>query len=231
MHWGESRRSRTSKKALEAKLALGDIGLFEEPESRMPAFGDYADSWIKNYAKMECKPSTVDGYEGVLRLYLRPTFAPQRLNEIKREQIKGLISDMVAKGLARSTVRNTVSVLRSIFNDAIEDRVIESNPAVRLGRFTRAAKTTGAKGVALTPVEIKQFLNAANQLCPQYWALFLLAVRAGLRRGELVALQWGDIEFGKNKLDENRFIVVQHNYVRRKHTSTKSRKARRVDMS
>jgi integrase len=58
-----------------------------------------------------------------------------------------------------------------------------------------------------------------------------MALRAGLRRGELVAVQWGDIQFGKDERDPNRFIVVQHNYVRREHTTTKSKKSRRVDMS
>ena len=53
----------------------------------------------------------------------------------------------------------------------------------------------------------------------------------GLRRGELVALQFGDIEFGKDDENGNRFILVQHNYVRREHTTTKSKKSRRVDMS
>jgi integrase len=47
----------------------------------------------------------------------------------------------------------------------------------------------------------------------------------------LVALQWGDIEFGKSDEDPNRYILVQHNYVRRQYTSTKSKKSRRVDMS
>jgi len=56
-------------------------------------------------------------------------------------------------------------------------------------------------------------------------------LRAGLRRGELVALQYGDIQFGTNEQDPNRFIVVQHNYVRREHTTTKSKKSRRVDLS
>lgn len=47
----------------------------------------------------------------------------------------------------------------------------------------------------------------------------------------LVALQWGDIQFGKDETDSNRFIIVQHNYVRREHATTKSKKSRRVDRS
>ena len=58
-----------------------------------------------------------------------------------------------------------------------------------------------------------------------------MAVRAGLRRGELVALQWGDIQLGGDDNDSERFILVQHNYVRREHTTTKSKKSRRVDLS
>ena len=58
-----------------------------------------------------------------------------------------------------------------------------------------------------------------------------MAVRAGLRRGELVALQWGDLQFGEDADHSDRFILVQHNYVRREHTTTKSKKARRVDLS
>jgi integrase len=68
-------------------------------------------------------------------------------------------------------------------------------------------------------------------VCPDYYAVFLTALRAGLRRGELVALQWGDIQFGRDENDSNRFIIVRHNYVLREHTTTKSKKSRRVDLS
>jgi len=85
--------------------------------------------------------------------------------------------------------------------------------------------------ISLTPSEAEQFLRAAREICPEYHPLFLMALRAGLRRGELVAVQWGDIQFGKDEQDANRFIVVRHNYVRREHTTTKSKKSRRVDMS
>jgi integrase len=142
-----------------------------------------------------------------------------------------MISDLVAKDLSRNTVRNALCVVRGIFNYAIEEGLIESNPAARLGRFTRTAKTADTAGVALTPAEVKSFLDAAKEVCPDYYILFLVALRAGLRRGELVALQWGDIQFGKDENDSNRFMIVQHNYVCREHTTTKSKKSRRVDLS
>jgi integrase len=107
--------------------------------------------------------------------------------------------------------------------------LLESNPAARLGRFTRSAKTAEAKGIALTSKEVQQFLQAAQEICPEYYPLFLMAVRAGLRRGELVAVQWGDIQFSGDADCSDRFILVQHNYVRREHTTTKSKKARRLE--
>jgi integrase len=121
-------------------------------------------------------------------------------------------------------------VIRGLFNYAIEEGLVESNPAARLGRFTRSAKTPESKGIALTSMEVKHFLNAAQEIWPDYHPLLLMAVHAGLRRGELVALQWGDIQLGENDNSE-RFILVQHNYVRREHTTTKSKKSCRVDLS
>jgi integrase len=70
-----------------------------------------------------------------------------------------------------------------------------------------------------------------SEISSEYYPLFLLAVRTGLRRGELVSVRWGDFQFGRHENDPNRFILVQHNYARREHTTTKSKKSRRVDMS
>jgi integrase len=219
------------RRQLEAKLALGDLALFDKKGEKTQTFGSYADKWLKNYARVECKTSTADGYEGVIEQYLRPRFGNRTLDQIKRDDIKAMINELIAKELSRNTVRNALCVIRGIFNEAIEAGIVEVNPAARLGRFTRTAKTTKVKGISLTPVEADQFLQAAKEICPEYHPLFLMALRAGLRRGELVAVQWGDIQFGKDEDDGNRFIVVQHNYVRREHTTTKSKKSRRVDIS
>ncbi len=230
---GESRAIAEKVRCmLEAKLALGEVGLLDdEDDSQMPTFDNYADRWLKEYANVECKKSTAEGYTRVLSQYLRPRFASKRLDQIKRDDIKALIRHLIAKELSRNTIRNTLCVVRGMFTQAIEDGLLESNPAARVGRFTRPAKVSETTGVALTPEEVQQFLDAAREVCPEYYALFLVAVRAGLRRGELVALQWGDIHFGKNEADDQRYILVRHNYVRGENTTTKSKKSRRVDMS
>ena len=228
---GSREAAEQVRRLLEAKLALGDLTVLDSDAGKIPSFDTYADSWVKDYARIECKTSTADGYEGVLAQYLRPKFGKKRLNEIKRDDVKALINALIGKELSRNTIRNTLCVIRGLFNYAIEEGLLESNPAARLGRFTRTAKTAETRGIALAAKEVRQFLNAAQEVCSDYYALFLMAVRTGLRRGELVALQWGDIQFGGDEDDSNRFILVQHNYVRREHTTTKSKKARRVDLS
>ena len=117
-----------------------------------------------------------------------------------------------------------------ILNQAIEDGLIDRNPASRLGRFTKTAKAK-FQATALAHQESETFLASTQEVCPDYFALFLTALRAGLRRGELVALRWGDIQFGNSDKDPNRYIFVQHNYVARQFTTPKSKKARRVDLS
>jgi integrase len=118
-------------------------------------------------------------------------------NEIRRDDIKALINHLISKDLSRNTIRNALCVIRSLFNYAIEEGFVEFNPAARLGRFTRSAKTPETKGVALTTMEVQQFLKAAQEIFPDYHPLLMMAVRAGLRRGELVALQWGDVQLGR----------------------------------
>ncbi len=218
------------RRAVEAKLSLGDMGIFAE-DDKSQSFDTYADAWMKDYARVECKKSTADGYEGVLRQYLRPRFGKKQLDQVSRDDIKVMINELIAKDLSRNTIRNALCVIRGMFNQAVEEGALSANPASRLGRFTRTAKGTETKGTALTSVEAATFLEAAKEICLEYHPLFLVALRAGLRRGELVSLQWGDVQLGKDENDENRFFVVRNNYVRREHTTTKSKKHRRVDMS
>jgi integrase len=115
-------------------------------------------------------------------------------------------------------------------NHAVEDGLIDHNPAQKLGRFTKTEKPAH-QAEAMTRAESEAFLAATLELCPDYHPLFLMAFRAGLRKGELLAVKWGDIQFGGSDEDPNRYILVQRNFVHGKFTTPKSKKSRRVDLS
>lgn len=80
--------------------------------------------------------------------------------------------------------------------------------------------------------EAEAFLAATRDRDPEYYPVFLVALRCGLRQGELIALRWSDVQLGADRDDKNRFIFVQQNFSRGKFSTPKSKYSRRrVDIS
>ncbi len=65
---------------------------------------------------------------------------------------------------------------------------MDRNPCAQLGKFSKSEKPE-RQATALTREESERLLEAAKEFCPDYAPLFIAALRAGLRRGELVAIQ------------------------------------------
>jgi integrase len=217
------------RRQLEAKLALGDLGFLTE--SSALTFEQYSQRWLKQHAEVALKQSTIDSYSQLLRLNVLPRFGQLQVTAIQRDQVKEFLSDWSARGeLSRNTLRLMLCTLRVILNHAVEDGIIDHNPAEKLGRFTKTARPVH-QAEALTRAETEAFLASVRVLCPEFHPLFLMALRAGLRKGELIALKWGDIQFGDNAEDRNRYVLVQRNYSHGKFTTPKSKKSRRVDLS
>ena len=226
---GSRQAAEKVKREIEARMALGDLRLLTDQP--VPTLEEYAAQWIKNYAKVECKTNTWESYNRSLRLYILPAFGRFHLPEITRARMKAFLAEKVAEQRhSGNTIRLMIAPLRSILNHAIEDELIDRNPALRIGRFYRV-QFEARKPTALTPEESQQFLEGAKRFCPAYHPLFLCALRAGLRQGELLGLKWGDIQFGQSESDANRYILVQRNLQAGRFVSTKSHRRRRVDVS
>lgn len=171
------------KRKLEARLAEGDLGCLEE--RTVPVFRDYSERWLKEYAELECKASTVGFYRQCLKLHVEPKFGELRLDAITRDHVKAWIAPLCEEGYARNTVRLAVTTLRTILNAAREDGLIATNPADKLGRFVKTEKPP-QEATALTREETQALLDKAKETCSvRDYALVLCALRAGLRRGEL----------------------------------------------
>ncbi len=157
--------------------------------------------------------------------------SPSRLDSIEREDVKRFILDLRARDFAKNTIRLAVTTLRAALNAAVEDELIEYNPAQGLGRFVKSEKAT-REATSLKPKEVERLLRAArDELSLADYTLIFTAVRAGLREGEIAALQWGDVQFGEGEEDSDRYIVVQRNYDRRWSRKMLTPKSRRPSAS
>jgi integrase len=205
---------------IEEKLKAGELRISEsEP---MPTFGEYARKFLDNVTHL--KHSTVASYEGILRNHLGD-LQDQPLDQIKRTDIKDLISAKQKRGgVAPGTVNNIQRFISRVFSDAREDEFIAINPAERLGKFINS-KDHKVEINPLTREEAKIFLDVIQAHYPRHYPFFLCALRTGLRLGELLALQWGDIDF------HGGFIEVRRSFTRGHYTTPKNGKTRRVDMS
>jgi integrase len=134
------------------------------------------------------KPSALRGYEQALRHKLLPSLGHLRLSAVTRNAVQDLVDRLVAEGASASTVRNAVLPLRAIYRRAISRSEVHVNPTEGLAL---PAVRTRRQRVA-RPGEAKALIEALPREDRAVWAT---ALYAGLRRGELAALRWQDVDF------------------------------------
>jgi integrase len=210
---------------LQARLVEGDTSILHEVVPPPVTFGAYAQQWLESYATHTCKFSTVRIYEVNLRRHVLPVLGRTPLEAVARTDCRALIAACRTKGLSPKTIVNICRTVSSILSQAVEDGHVTANPAFRLGRYYRQADHPAPEIQPLAGEEVQRFLEIARQQTPREYPLFLCAVRTGMRLGELLGLQWGDVEFS------GRFLEVRRNRVAGRTTTPKNGKTRRIDMS
>ena len=133
------------------------------------------------------KPSVVRGYEAALVNRIIPLLGGKRLGDVRRRDIQKLADDLLAEGRDPSTIRNALMPLRVIFRRAVEDGDIAINPFTHL----RLPAVRGRRERIASPEEAQRLLAALPERDRPVWAT---ALYAGLRRGELMALRWEDVD-------------------------------------
>ncbi|UCE55856.1 MAG: site-specific integrase [Desulfobacterales bacterium] len=211
-------------KKIEAKLILADFDLNPEEKPDVPTVKEYSEIFLETYSRLHHKHTTIDSYNSILDNHVLPVFGKMHLDEITRKDIKDFVIKKQNDGLSPNTVRICRAYLSSVLTQAVDDELIPVNPAASTGRYIK--KQDGKEHVnPFTWKEKTIFEKTMQKHFPRYYPLFLCALRAGLREGELIALKTGDIDFNGG------FIEVKRNCVRGRVTTPKNGKTRRVDIS
>jgi len=215
--------------AIEAKLKLGDPGdLFAKPApppvpKRVVTFRQAAERWLA-IEGAEVKRNTNDTYESILKLHILPTFGPRPLPDITVTEVADWWAGIQARHFSRKHMVNIRTVLGHIFRRAVVSGILPRNPAEairgRVGREDREVRQVEW----LTETELTRFLEVVERQEPRHYSFLLLLATTGMREGEALGLQVGDVDQERLKLAIRRAI--------RKHRvgSPKSGKARTVDV-
>ena len=177
---------------------------------------EYISFWQETYDKHQSRPTTYAAHNYVFKNHILPGLGDIPLSELTAEIIGEFLEERKRfgshrpespdyPGLSQDTMRHIHSLLQQCLDQAIRDGLMSDNPA----RAFHYSKPKKVNANVLTPLEMEDYLDAAERLgC---LPMFMLALTAGLRQGELIALKWSDL----NVKDRTLTISEQRSVERR----------------
>ncbi len=221
------RAAQRAAEIIQGKLAAGDTSVLDGGRDREQTLKDFTEDWLKTSVALHLKPATQENYRVAMRRHWLPALGSLPLAALTRERIKAVMAEkLTKKELKPSSLRTALIPLTSCLNAALEAGLITSNPATRLGRFTRQSGASEVHTIdPFTADELTTLLTTAEQQMPEHYPLILLLARTGVRIGEALALKREDLDLPQ------RLLWVRRTWGRREIGTPKTGKARRVDMS
>jgi len=155
---------------------------------------EYLSSWLSDTARYQVGEGTYLRYERTCRNHLIPFFGRIKLRDLNAAHVRAFKARKLEEGLNPNTVGIMQGVLSVALNQAVDDGLIATNPAARV---KKAAKRGETPMRALSHEEASRLISAAEGTREE--ALITLALRTGLRQGELAALRWEDLDLSGAK--------------------------------
>jgi integrase len=218
---GDKRTTNSVARKIRERLAGGDMGIVRE---QCPTVGKYGKQWLYSPLREQVE-STLMKYQEAFKQHIEPYFGSKRLDEIKRRHVKDFIGSLKSKGLSVSRTKVIKAVLSGIYENAIEDEIVSVNPCQGTTKY--CGKETETSINPLTATEVQKMLENAAGLEIELSTVYLVAVRTGTRLGELLALEWTDIDWNKRTVE----VSKTYDYHLRKTRLPKNKKTRSVDLT
>ncbi|MGE5415889.1 MAG: tyrosine-type recombinase/integrase [Acidobacteriota bacterium] len=185
--------------------------------------------WLETYARPSVRPNTYAGYELVVKKHLIPDLGKHLLKDLRPDHIQGMMNQKLINGnlktkgpLQARHVEYIYTILHSAMDQAVKNQIIARNPCDAVTK----PKKTKTEFMPWTTEQTNTFLKAMRGT--RLFPLYMVAWGAGLRRSEILGLQWTDLDLKKGSLTVNRSLVRVKGDKPYKFQDPKTKKSRRT---
>jgi integrase len=164
---------------------------------------EWFDNWLENYIKSLKKAATYNQYENIYRKHIKDQIGKYIMSDVKPVIIQKVITHMHKNNLSTKTMKHAKTIMHSAFDRAVKNKIISENPVKDIEIPSKQAKPRKVLSYEELSKLFKSMKNSR-----WIWSIKFMLV-TGLRRGELLALKWSDIDFGNRRItvDESNSIT------------------------
>ncbi len=196
--YGKTRQAVAEK--LTKAMADRDRGLYFDSGTLNVA--NYMPRWLSDAVQGTVRRSTYARYEEITRRHIIPALGRIRLKNLTPAHVRGLYQEKLRTGLAPRTVQYIHATLHKALKQAVADGLIPRN----VTEAVKAPRPTKKEIRPLNEVQARALLEAAHS--DRLEALYVVAITAGLRQGEILGLRWHDLDLDADKLAVRRSLSV-----------------------
>jgi len=173
-----------------------------------PTFGKYTAEWLETFKRNKLKPTTLQGYNSILRTHFYPEWRNTPINQITTKVFQDFLC--ARKHLSMKYLHEMRVFLAQIMDSAYRDGWLDKNPVKDSRIFNPSSKSPEIRNAL--PVE------TVKDIVPSIWSLdrndrlyLSLVIFTGMRRGEVLGLQWEDVDTAENCIHVQRNVTYTNN--------------------
>ena len=185
--WFYGKTRQEAAEQLAKALREKQQGTFVVPHKL--TLGEWLSTWLQEYKKPRLRPITFDSYEMLVRRHLVPALGHIALRDLRPEHLQHFYNEKMQQGSSARTVRYCHTILHGALAQAEKHQLIARN----VSKLTELPREVRKEMHTLTLDQVAgKLLPAIAQ--DRLFAAIFLAFGTGLRRGELLALRWKDVD-------------------------------------